>query len=154
MQNPKLALVIPCFNEEEAIEQTVNRLLEVIEGLINSEKINKESFIYLVNDGSKDSTWEKIEKMHKDNPDKVKALNFSRNFGNQRAILAGLLEVRKFDIDCCITLDADLQQDETKIEEFVDKYKNGAHIVCGVRNDRKTDGFLKRHTALAFYKKK
>ena len=152
MQNPKLALVIPCYNEEEVIETTVKRLLEVLDDLAKSNKISSKSFIYLVNDGSKDSTWDKIAHMHQDNPNKVKALNFTRNFGNQRAILAGLLEVRKHNIDCCITLDADLQQDENKIEEFVEKYKEGAHIVCGIRNDRKTDGFLKKHTAQAFYK--
>ena len=152
MQNPKLALVIPCYNEQEVIEITVNRLLEVLSNLADNGKISHESFIYLVNDGSKDSTWEIISNLHSRCPEKVKALNFTRNFGNQRAILAGLLEVRKYNIDCCITLDADLQQDENKIAEFVEKYKDGAHIVCGVRNDRKTDGFMKKHTALAFYK--
>lgn len=152
MQNPILALVIPCYNEEEVIKTTINRLLEVLNDLINTEKISHESFIYLVNDGSKDSTWKIIQELHSEFPDKVKALNFTRNFGNQRAILAGLLEVRKFNVDCCITLDADLQQDENKIIEFVDKFKNGAHIVCGVRNSRKTDSFMKKHTALAFYK--
>lgn len=152
MHNPKIALVIPCFNEEEVLEITINRLLEVLENLKNTDKISSDSFIYLVNDGSKDNTWNIIEKIHNKYPKKVKGLNFTRNFGNQRAILAGLLEVRKFNIDCCITLDADLQQDENKLGEFVEKYKNGAHIVCGIRNDRKTDGFLKKHSALAFYK--
>ena len=152
MHNPKLALVIPCYNEEEVIETTVNRLLEVLEDLSDKHVISNDSFIYLVNDGSKDSTWQKISNLHNLHPKKIKALNFTRNFGNQRAILAGLMEVRKYDIDCCITLDADLQQDENKIVEFVEKYKNGAQIVCGIRNDRNTDGFLKRHSALAFYK--
>lgn len=152
MQNPKLALVIPCYNEEEVIETTVNRLLVVLQEMVDNNVISSESFIYLVNDGSKDKTWSIIQKLHEQHLDKVKALDFTRNFGNQRAILAGLLEVRKYDIDCCITLDADLQQDENKLVEFVEKYKQGAHIVCGIRNDRKTDGFLKRHSALAFYK--
>lgn len=152
MQNPILALVIPCYNEEEVIETTINRLIDVLEDLTTANKISHESFIYLVNDGSKDSTWSIIQKLHSEHPNRVKALNFTRNFGNQRAILAGLLEVRKFNVDCCITLDADLQQDENKIVEFVEKYQNGAHIVCGVRNSRKTDSFLKKHSALAFYK--
>lgn len=152
MQNPILALVIPCYNEEEVIKTTINRLIEVLDGLAAQDKISAESFIYLVNDGSKDNTWNIIQELHNNYPNKVKALNFTRNFGNQRAILAGLLEVRKFNIDCCITLDADLQQDENKIGEFIEKYKNGAHIVCGVRNSRKTDSFLKKHSALAFYK--
>lgn len=152
MQNPVLALVIPCYNEEEVIETTVNKLIEILEDLNQKQKISHESFIYLVNDGSKDNTWDIIQELHSKYPSKVRALNFTRNFGNQRAILAGLLEVRKYNIDCCITLDADLQQDENKIVEFIEKYKNGSHIVCGVRNSRKTDSFLKKHTALAFYK--
>ncbi len=152
MNKPTLAIVIPCYNEEEVIETTVNRLFEVLDDLSNRDIVDKNSFIYLVNDGSSDNTWEIIEKLHSHNPKKLKALNFSRNFGNQRAILAGLLEVRKYNIDCCITLDADLQQDENKIEEFVQKYKDGAHIVCGIRNDRETDDFMKKHSALAFYK--
>ncbi|MDD3236851.1 MAG: glycosyltransferase family 2 protein [Candidatus Gastranaerophilales bacterium] len=152
MQNPKLALVIPCYNEEEVIETTVKRLLEVMETLSGESCISAESFVYLVNDGSKDATWNIIQKLHSAYPDKVKAINFTRNFGNQRAILAGLLEVKKHGIDCCITLDADLQQDENKIKDFVEKYKGGAQIVCGIRNDRKTDGFMKKHTAQAFYK--
>ncbi len=152
MKKTTLALVIPCFNEEEVIETTVKRLFEVLDDLSNRDVISTDSFIYLVNDGSSDSTWDIIRKIHDEYPTKLKALNFTRNFGNQRAILAGLLEVRKYDIDCCITLDADLQQDENKIEEFVEKYKEGAHIVCGIRNNRKTDGFLKKHSAMAFYK--
>lgn len=150
--NPKLAIIIPCFNEEEVVETTVDRLLEVIDGMISSKDISQESFIYLVDDGSHDKTWPIIEALHHKNPDKVKGISFTRNFGNQKAILAGLLEVRKYKADCAITVDADLQQDENKIVEFVKKYKEGAHIVFGIRNDRKTDGFLKRHTAIAFYK--
>ncbi len=149
--NPKLALIIPCFNEQEVIESTVARLIEVIEEMVSSNEISDKSFIYLVNDGSIDKTWEIIEKLNNNNPEKVKGISFTRNFGNQKALLAGLLEVRKYNPDCAITIDADLQQDETKLVEFVKKYKQGAHIVFGIRNDRKTDGFLKRHTALAFY---
>lgn len=152
MKNPTLALVIPCYNEQEVIEITVKRLIEVLDSMADSNEISNESFIYLVNDGSKDNTWNIINKLHKTHPQRIKALNFTRNFGNQRAILAGLLEVRKYSVDCCITLDADLQQDETKLSEFVQKFKEGAEIVCGIRNDRKTDGFLKKYTALAFYK--
>lgn len=152
MNSPTLAIIIPCYNEEEVLEVTVKRLLEVLSELINVNKISSKSFIYLVNDGSTDSTWSIITKLHEQEPSKIKGLNFTRNFGNQRALLAGLLEVRKFNIDCCITMDADLQQDENKLSEFIDKYNDGAHIVCGIRNDRKTDSFLKRHSALAFYK--
>jgi len=149
--NPKLALIIPCFNEQEVIEATVTRLLEVIEEMTSANEISQESFVYLVNDGSSDKTWEIIKKLNEKNPDKVKGISFTRNFGNQKALLAGLLEARKYNPDCAITIDADLQQDENKLVEFVRKYKQGAHIVFGIRNDRNTDGFLKRYTALAFY---
>lgn len=152
MNSPVLAVVIPCYNEEELIEITINRLLGVLDNLIAIKKISPESFIYLVNDGSKDKTWDLIQKAHKSRPDKVKGLNFTRNFGNQRALLAGLLESRKYNVDCCITMDADLQQDENKLGEFIDKYNAGAHIVCGIRNDRNTDKFFKKYSALAFYK--
>lgn len=151
MNTPTLAIIIPCFNEEEAIESTVNRLLQIRRDLIVQNKIREDSFIYLVNDGSTDNTWEIIERLHTNHPC-VKAMKFTRNFGNQNAIIAGLTNVPDLGADCAITIDADLQQDETKIGEFVEKYMNGADIVCGVRNDRKTDPFLKKWTAILFYK--
>ena len=152
MQAPVLAIIIPCYNEQEALGNTLDILLKYMAGLVSDKKISEKSFIYLVDDGSKDSTFSIIEKYHIENPDKIKALKFSRNFGNQKALLAGLLEVRKYDIDCCVTIDADLQQDEKTIETFLTEYQNGFQIVCGIRNDRKTDSFFKKYTALIFYK--
>ncbi len=149
---PCLAIVIPCYNEEESIDKTSQRLLEVIHELEQENIISENSFIFYSNDGSKDATWQKICQYNKETSGKVKGIRFSRNFGNQRAILAGLLEASKYNPDCFITMDADLQQDETKIKEFVQKYNNGAKIVCGIRNDRHTDGIIKKTTALAFYK--
>lgn len=152
MQVPVLAIVIPCYNEEEALENTLNTLLNYVNELVSKQKISEKSFIYLVDDGSKDKTYSIMEQYHNDKPDKIKVLKFSRNFGNQKAILAGLLEIRKYDIDCCVTIDADLQQDEKTIEKFLEEYQKGFQIVCGVRNDRKTDSFFKKFTAIAFYK--
>lgn len=151
MTNPKLAIVVPCYNEEECIEKTSTRLNEVLQDLIARNVVSDESFIYLVNDGSKDKTWEIIQKLHSSNKF-IKALKFTRNFGNQNAIIAGLTKANQNEMDCVITIDADLQQDETKIEEFVEKYKKGAEIVCGIRKDRDTDSFIKKFTAEAFYK--
>ena len=151
MKKPVLALVIPCLNEQELIGSTVETLLGVMRDLSKKDKISKDSFIYLVDDGSTDTTWHIIEAFHKKN-NKIKGLKFTRNFGNQSAILAGMLHSGRLGADCVITIDADLQQDENAIEWFIDKYLLGADIVCGIRNSRDTDSFFKRLTALGFYK--
>ena len=152
MQKPVLALVVPCYNEEAVLNCTLTRLLEVLKDLESSECISDESFIFLVDDGSKDNTFKIISDFHNQYPAKVKAISFVRNFGNQKAILAGLLELRKYNFDCSITIDADLQQDETKIKEFIEKYKQGHDIVYGVKNQRNDDSLLKKICAESFYK--
>lgn len=151
MQTPKLAVTIPCYNEELCVEATCKRLLEVLDMLIEKGKISNDSYLYLVDDGSSDSTWEIIERLHKDNPSKIKALKFVRNYGNQKALTAGLEGVREIGCDCVVSIDADLQQDELAIEKFVDEFQNGYEIVLGVRNNRKTDSFFKKTTAVMFY---
>lgn len=151
MDKPTLAIVIPCYNEELCIRKTVEKLFLVINDLICKNMISESSYLYLVDDGSKDSTWEIIEELHKNNA-KVKALKFVRNFGNQKALLAGLEGVRSIGCDCAVSIDADLQQDEWAIEKFIQEFNNGADIVSGIRNDRKTDSFFKKFTALCFYK--
>ncbi len=152
MNLPVLAIVIPCCNEELCINITTARLLNIIDNLINQNIISNKSFILYINDGSTDKTWDLIEEFNQKTNHRIKGIKFSRNFGNQKAIIAGLSESLKYDADCCISIDADLQQDENKIKEFVEKYNNGAQIVSGIRNNRKTDNFLKRNSALAFYK--
>ena len=151
MKIPKLAVIIPCFNEELCIESTVRKLLEVFNYLIGKNKIAYDSYIYLVDDGSTDSTWNIIEKMHSRNQ-LIKGLKFIRNYGNQKALIAGLESVNTIGCDCAVSIDADLQQDEWAIEKFIDKYMEGYDIVSGIRNDRKTDSFFKRFTAVLFYK--
>lgn len=151
MNRPTLAVIIPCFNEELCVKQTVETLLLLLDKLVNSGKIKNDSYLYLVDDGSQDRTWEIIEDFHnKDN--RVKAAKFIRNFGNQKALIAGLEGVRDIGCDCAVSIDADLQQDENAIELFIDEYMKGADIVSGIRNDRKTDSFFKKITALMFYK--
>ncbi len=152
MQTPRLAVIIPCYNEELCIETTVRRLLEVLQDLFNKNKIASDSYLYLVDDGSADTTWEIIERLHSSNSEHVKAMKFVRNYGNQKALTAGLEGVNNIGCDCCISIDADLQQDENSIEDFVDAFMEGNDIVLGVRNDRKGDSFFKKTTAVLFYK--
>ena len=151
MEKPRLAIIVPCFNEELCVKSTVEQLLNVLNKLVSDEKIKPDSYIYLVDDGSVDKTWEIIEEFHNKNK-LIKGLKFVRNFGNQKALLAGLDCVRAIGCDCAVSIDADLQQDEWAIEKFVDEYMKGADIVSGIRNDRKTDSFFKKITALMFYK--
>ncbi len=151
MNKPTLAIIIPCFNEELCIEKTVEKLFVVLNSLIEKNKINSDSYLYLVDDGSSDTTWEIIKKLHSSN-NLVKAQKFIRNYGNQKALIAGLEGVREIGCDCVVSIDADLQQDEWAIEKFVDEYMNGFDIVSGIRNDRKTDSVFKKTTALMFYK--
>lgn len=151
MRKPTLAIIIPCFNEELLVESTVNSLFEVINSLIEKGKILEDSYIYLIDDGSSDNTWSLIEKMHEANP-LVKGTKFVKNYGNQKALMAGLLGVREIGCDCVVSIDADLQQDQWAIERFVDKYSEGYDIVSGIRNGRETDSFFKKYTALFFYK--
>ena len=152
MQIPKLAIIVPCYNEELCIEATCKRLLEIIDMLSQKGKILQDSYIYFVDDGSKDKTWEIIENCHNSNPTNVKGLKFIRNYGNQKALIAGLEGVRELGCDCAVSIDADLQQDELAIEKFIDKYAEGYEIVLGIRNDRNTDGIFKKYSALLFYK--
>lgn len=152
MNKTKLAIVIPCYNEEETLSFSMSRLIEVLNDLISEKQISESSFLFFVDDGSLDKTWEIIHNAHLQNPDKIKGTSFTTNFGNQNAIIAGLDLVNDLGVDCAITIDADLQQDETKIGEFVQKYKNGADIVAGIRNNRDTDDLLKKIPATLFYK--
>ena len=151
-QYSKLAIIIPCFNEEPVIQSTVETLLSIMDGLILNGKISDTSYIYLIDDGSKDNTWKVIEKLRQIYGDKIKGTKFIRNYGNQKALIAGLLGVREIGCDCVISIDADLQQDENSIEKFIDEFHNGADIVSGIRNNRKTDSLFKKTTAFCFYK--
>ena len=151
MNKPTLAIIIPCYNEELCIRKTVMRLFEVFDDLIKKDKIKSDSYLYLVDDGSSDSTWHIIEQLHEQDK-RVKGTKFIHNFGNQKALIAGLESVREIGCDCAVSIDADLQQDETAIEKFVDEYMKGVDIVSGIRRSRKTDPFLKKITAVMFYK--
>ena len=148
----RLAIIIPCFNEELVVKTTVETLLGVLDNIISKGKITEDSYIYLIDDGSKDKTWEIIENLRATYGERIKGTKFIRNYGNQKALIAGLTGVREIGCDCVVSIDADLQQDENAIETFVDEFHKGADIVSGIRNDRKTDSFFKKYTALCFYK--
>lgn len=148
--NNTLAIVVPCYNEEEAFPFSTKSLTEVLGSLIRSGKISKESFVLFVDDGSKDKTWELIEAETKQNP-LIRGLKLSGNVGHQNALLAGLLTANE-ESDMSVSIDADLQDDVNAIEKMVDAYLNGADIVYGVRNDRSSDSAFKRITAQGFYK--
>lgn len=150
MKTPKLGIAIPCFNEHEVLEQTLDKLFLYLDELKQRNIITQDSFILTVDDGSSDNTWEIIENYQKQNP-YLKGVKFSKNFGNQSALLAGMLKCHELGVDCVTTIDADLQQDERTIEKFIEKYQEGNDIVCGIRKNRKTDSFFKKYTALAFY---
>lgn len=152
MQTPKLAVTIPCYNESLCIESTCKRLLEILDMLSEKAKISKDSYLYLVDDGSSDNTWDIIEQLHNFYPEQIKALKFIRNYGNQKALIAGLEGVRDLGCDCAVSIDADLQQDELAIERFVEEFTKGNDVVLGIRNDRKSDGIIKKFTAIMFYK--
>jgi len=148
--NDILYLVIPCYNEEEVLPITAEKMLIKINTMIDSEIISKDSKILFVNDGSKDKTWSIIEELHNQN-NIFSGINLSRNRGHQNALLAGLMTAKEF-ADITISLDADLQDDVDVIDKFVEQYYDGRDIVYGVRSSRQTDTFFKRTTALAFYK--
>ena len=146
----KLYLVIPCYNEEEVLPETSKRLKEKYTALMNEGKIDADSKIVFVNDGSKDRTWEMIRELHESDP-VFRGICLSRNKGHQNALMAGLMTV-KSECDAAISMDADLQDDINAIDEMVDRYREGYEVVYGVRSSRKKDTFFKRTTAEGFYK--
>ena len=146
----KLAIVVPCYNEQEVLPDTVKKLTVLMNELTGTVKVSKDSFIMFVDDGSRDDTWQLISK-YASEYDNVQGLKLAGNVGHQNALLAGLMTVRT-EVDAAISIDADLQDDIAVISEMTDKYNEGFDIVYGVRSARKTDTFFKRFTAEGFYK--
>lgn len=149
-ERPILYVVIPCYNEEEVLEETTKQLKVKMNVLIKSKKISNSSKVMYVNDGSKDNTWELIKKINKEEA-LFTGITLSRNMGHQNALLGGLLTAKQY-ADIVISMDADLQDDINAIDEMIEKYLEGSDIVYGVRRVRKKDTFFKRVTAEAFYK--
>ncbi len=150
MNEPVLTIVVPCYNEEEVLFETTSQLSEVLSSLIAEKLAAPTSKILYVDDGSSDKTWELIEELSQQHSF-VKGIKLTRNYGHQKALLAGLETARKRS-DCVISIDADLQDDVSVIREFMVKYFEGYDIVYGVRESRDTDTFFKRATAQGFYR--
>lgn len=149
MQKHTIGIVSPCYNEELVIGETSLQLNQILSGLIERNIISEKSFAVFVDDGSKDDTWQIIEEKASE-LQYIKGLKLAGNVGHQKALLAGLLTYKN-EADALISIDADLQDDVTVIEEMIVKYINGSDVVYGVRKERATDTFFKRNTALLFY---
>lgn len=147
-QPASLAIVVPCYNEEEMLPKTLARLSGLIDQLVASQKITAQSKIYLVDDGSRDQTWKLLSQAAHDNQTIV-AVKLSRNRGHQNALMAGLVSTIE---DMIVSIDADLQDDPQVIEKMIDAYYQGHDVVYGVRSARNTDSFFKRFTAESYYK--
>ena len=147
----RLAIVVPCYNEEEVLHIAAEAFRGVLDDLIKKQKIAEDSFVLFVNDGSKDKTWELIEEEHAAHPMQIRGVKLAGNVGHQFALTAGLMTAKDM-CDIAVSIDADLQDDIKAIEEMVDKFHEGNDIVYGVRSDRSSDTFFKRFTAQSFYK--
>ena len=146
----RLATVSPCYNEEEVLRHSVERLTALFERMISEGLITSDSMMVFVNDGSRDRTWQIIRELHAENKF-VKGINMSRNVGHQNAIMAGMMTAREW-ADAVVTIDADLQDDIECIPQMVRHFEAGNDIVYGVKVSRKADPFMKKFTAQAFYK--
>lgn len=146
----KLGIVCPCYNEHEVLLQSGERLTALLDGLVAKQKIAPDSFVLLVNDGSRDNTWQLIKQLHDENH-YFRGVNLAKNVGHQNAIMAGMMTAKDH-CDAVITIDVDLQDDLSAIERMIDKYHEGYDIVYGVKVSRQGDSFLKKNTALMFYK--
>ncbi len=145
-----LTIVVPCYNEEAVLHETVKRLSDKLGRLIAEGRCGEQSRILFVDDGSRDRTWELITQYHAQYP-AVCGLKLAHNRGHQNALLAGLMTAREWS-DCTVSMDADLQDDIEVLDQFLDEYNNGADVVYGVRKKRDKDTFFKRSTAQGFYK--
>ena len=148
---PILALIVPCFNEEEALPETAKSLAGKIQELSAAQLISEKSLLLFVDDGSSDNTWGLIEKYHAEAPQHFGGIKLSGNKGHQNALLCGLLAVNGL-VDASVSIDADLQDDIDVIDKMIEKYRAGYEIVYGVRSNRTTDSFFKRSTAQGFYR--
>lgn len=145
---PTLAIVVPCFDEEEVLPQTVAQLGMLLERLQTAGRITAASHVVFVDDGSRDGTWDLIEQYSRED-ERIRGIKLSRNRGHQNALLAGLFTAEG---DVIVSVDADLQDDVGVIDDMLRQHAQGMQVVYGVRNDRASDGLFKRATALGFYR--
>jgi len=150
MSTTKFIIVVPCYNEEEVLKETTRQLSDILSRMEQQTTIAEGHLLY-VDDGSKDATWSLIEQLSKDNP-RVMGLTLAHNVGHQQALGAGLEWASTSRFDAIVSIDADLQDDVEAIIEMTKRFNEGYDIVYGVRKERKTDTFFKKHTAQLFYK--
>lgn len=147
---PLLALIIPCYNEQETLPSTINALSTLLKELKAQKSIKDHSFICYVDDGSTDSTWRLLQEQSQKDPS-ARAIKFAGNAGHQNAVWAGMEMARSWDVDCIISMDADLQDDISVVHNMLEEYRQGSEIVYGVRNNRESDTTFKRQSARFFY---
>ncbi len=144
---PQLAVIIPAYNEQTALPETAQVMENLLCSMIRCGEIDESSYVCFINDGSRDATWQLIQKFHREYKHCC-GINLSRNFGHQAALLAGLFTAKA---DVCISIDADLQDDEEKMREMISLYRRGVDIVYGCRDNRDSDTWFKRVSAELFY---
>lgn len=149
-QPPSIFFVLPCYNEEEALPRTAVVLQKKILQMTDNGLISNGSQILFCDDGSTDHTWEIIQSLHDQQP-YIHGIKLAHNRGHQNVLYAGLMSALELDCDAAISMDADLQDDISCLDEFVEKFRNGTDIVYGVRSLRERDSFFKRATAQGFY---
>ncbi len=149
MTLPVIAIVVPCYNEEQALPVSAKKLLEILDRLAAEQLASSRSFVMCCNDGSRDRTWEIITDLHHADP-RIKGISLAHNRGHQNVLLAGLSIVQPI-CDAAVSIDADLQDDPDAIVEMVRLFNRGKEIVYGVRASRETDTWFKRTTARGFY---
>ncbi|MER2605093.1 MAG: glycosyltransferase [Siculibacillus sp.] len=148
---PRLAIVVPCFNEERALPSTLVTLRARLEAMVAGGIVTADSFVLCVDDGSLDRTWEIIAAAHAAEGARVDGVRLAVNAGHQNALLAGLMAALP-NCDVSISIDADLQDDPAAMDAMIEAHRRGAELVLGVRTSRPTDGWFKRGTAAAFYR--
>lgn len=149
-ENPVLYLVLPCYNESETLDYSIGKVKDKLTRLVNEGKVSSLSKALFVNDGSKDDTLKRLHDAAATDS-RLAVVSLTSNRGHQNAIMAGMMVAKQY-CDIAVTIDADLQQDIEALDEFISKYQNGAEVVYGIRNDRNSDGFMKKLTATMYYK--
>ena len=148
---PVIALVVPCYNESSILDGSARVLSSKLDEMVASGLIDPASVVLFIDDGSTDGTWEIVSRLHGEKPRRFLGIRLAANRGHQAALLAGLMESRRF-AEASISLDADLQDDVGVLPQFMKEYRDGHDIVYGVRSDRSSDTFLKRTSAQSFYR--
>ncbi len=140
-ENIFVSIIVPAFNEEGNIEAVAEQIKQ------QAEQFRKYEIIF-INDGSTDATAKKLRMLHRSNPN-IQFISFSRNFGHQSALLAGIHHASG---DCIISMDADLQHPPAMIPQLVSKWQEGFDIVTTIRDDSQNTSWFKRSTSSVFYK--